>query len=310
MLWISRTRGTRIAAACASSRVTASSSAGSTWTTTSVSGSARSTAASTASAAAWPCPTAASGATAITTSAKYLPAAERMRSRRSVTVGSSAAIACRTASSASAGARSISTSTFRRMSRRAAESTSTATNRAATESASGQPSRTPISPISTASEPAKSLPKCNALDRSAALWKRLPVRSDVSVRETSIASTSRITRNAHQVASTWISIQPASRATASPATPTLTIASTPASKRAARCSAFPWPYWCCSSAGLPATPTAKNVSSAATRSVPEWSASETRPSEPLAMPAVSLSASSASAAATEMSAVRRWGLTG
>ena len=61
MLWISRTRRTFIAAAFASSRMTASSSVGSTWTTTSVSGSARSTAASTASAAACPCPTAAVG---------------------------------------------------------------------------------------------------------------------------------------------------------------------------------------------------------------------------------------------------------
>src|SRR5581483_8516284 len=80
-------------------------------------------------------------------------------------------------------------------------------------------------------------------------------------------------------------------------------------KSAARCSAFPWPYWCCSSAGRTATPTAKNVRSAATRSVPEWSASETSASEPLATPAASFSASSAQAAATETSAVRRWGLT-
>ena len=62
MLWISRTRATRSAAACASSRVTASSSSGSTWTTTSVSGSARWIASSTRSAAACPCATAAPGA--------------------------------------------------------------------------------------------------------------------------------------------------------------------------------------------------------------------------------------------------------
>ena len=269
MLWISRTRGTRIAAAWASSRVTASSSAGSTWTTTSVSGSARSTAASTASAAACPCPTAAPAETAITTSAKWRPAADRIRSRRSVTGGSISAIATRTASSASAGARSISTSTLRRISRSAAESTSTATNSAATESASDQPALTPINPTSTASDPAKSLPKWTALERSAALWNLRAVRSDVVVRAMSITSTSPITRNVHQAASTVMSIHPASRATARPATPTLTIASTPASNSAARCSAFPWPYWCCSSAGRPETPIAKNVSSAATRSVPE-----------------------------------------
>ena len=37
---------------------------------------------------------------------------------------------------------------------------------------------------------------------------------------------------------------------------------------------MPCPYWWPRSAGRPATPIAKNVSSAATRSVPEWSASE------------------------------------
>ena len=245
----------------------------------------------------------------MTTSAKCRPAAERIRSRFSWIGGSIPAIAWRAASSASAGARSISTSMFRRISRSAADSTRAATKSAAIESASGHPARTPISPTSTASDPAKSLPKCTAFDSSAALWNRRPVLSEISVRETSIRSTMPITRNAHQAASTWMWIQPASRATARPATPTLTRASTPASKSAARCSALPWPYWCCSSAGRPATPTAKNVRSAATRSVPECSASETRPSEPLATPAPSLRASSAQAAATETSAVRRCGLT-
>src|SRR5262245_21827616 len=216
------------------------------------------------------------------------------------------AIACRAASSAAAGARSINTSTLRRISRTAARSTRPATNSAAIESASGTPARTPIS---TASDPAKSLPKWRALENSAALRNLRAVRHEVSVREMSIASTSPITRNAHQAASTWMWIRPASRATASPATPTLTRASTPASNSAARSSAFPWPYWCCSSAGRTPTPTGKNVRSAATRSVPEWSASETRPSEPLAMPATSFRASSAQAATTETSAVRRCGLT-
>ena len=54
-----------------------------------------------------------------------------------------------------------------------------------------------------------------------------------------------------------------------------------------------------------ATPTAKNVSSAATRSVPECNASEMRPRLCEARPAPSLSAMSTMAATTETSAVRR-----
>ena len=134
------------AAAWTRSRNPASSS-GSTWTTTSVSGSARSIASSTASAAAWPCPTAASGATPMTTSAKCLPAACRIRRRRSCTGGSMSRIASCAASYASAGARSMSTSTFRRISRTAAKRTMTATNSAAAESASSNPARTKTSPI-------------------------------------------------------------------------------------------------------------------------------------------------------------------
>ena len=131
---------------------------------------------------------------------------------------------------------------MRRISRSAAPSTSAATNRAAIESASGRPARTPINPISTARDPAKSLPKWTALESSAALRNRWAVRHEVSVRRTSIRSTMPITTNVHHAASTWMSIHPASRATASPATPTLTSASAPASNSAARCSALPWPY--------------------------------------------------------------------
>ena len=98
----------------------------------------------------------------------------------------------------------------------------------------------------------------------------------------------------------------ASRASA--ATATLTRASTAASKSAARCSALPWPYWCPSSAGRTATPIAKNVSSAATRSVPECSASETSPRLPLARPVPSFNATRAPAAPIETSAVRRCGV--
>src|SRR5215217_4230353 len=57
-----------------------------------------------------------------------------------------------------------------------------------------------------------------------------------------------------------------------------------------------------------ATPTAKSVSSAATRSVPECAASETSPRLPLASPAPSLSSTSPAAAATDTSAIRRCGV--
>ena len=50
-----------------------------------------------------------------------------------------------------------------------------------------------------------------------------------------------------------------------------------ASASAARCSALPCPYWCERSAGRPETPSAKKVRSAATRSVPECTASDTSP---------------------------------
>ena len=88
MLWISRTRGTlhrrRVRELARDGVLARSARRGRRRR---VSGSARSTAASTASAAACPWPTAASGETPITTSAKWRPAAERIRSRRSSTGG-------------------------------------------------------------------------------------------------------------------------------------------------------------------------------------------------------------------------------
>src|SRR5690606_38630497 len=78
---------------------------------------ARSTASSTASAAACPSPTPAVGDTPITTSANCLPPAWRIRRRRSSTTGRTPPIAARAAASASAGARSMRTSTLRRISR-------------------------------------------------------------------------------------------------------------------------------------------------------------------------------------------------
>ena len=80
-----------------------------------------------------------------------------------------------------------------------------------------------------------------------------------------------------------------------------------ASASAARFSAFPCPYGWPTSGGRPATPIAKKVRRAATRSVPEWAASESSPRLPEWIPATSLSAMRTSAANTETSAVRRWG---
>src|SRR4051794_2223416 len=83
----------------------------------------------------------------------------------------------------------------------------------------------------------------------------------------------------------------------------------PASASAERCSALPCPNWWATSAGREATRIAKYVSSAATRSVPECAASETRPRLCVARPTDSFSTTSAAAAATDTSAERRCGLT-
>ena len=59
--------------------------------------------------------------------------------------------------------------------------------------------------------------------------------------------------------------------------------------------------------GPPRTPMASSVRRAATRSVPEWSASETSPRLPVASPVTSFSATRIAAARTETSAMRRGG---
>ena len=69
------------------------------------------------------------------------------------------------------------TSTFRRMSRTAANNTITATNSAATESALPYPARTSRRPASTATEPPRSLAKCSALDAIAEQVERAIVES-------------------------------------------------------------------------------------------------------------------------------------
>src|SRR5436190_20693161 len=118
-----------------------------------------------------------------------------------------------------------------------------------------------------------------------------------------------ITVSAYQVASTEVSRLPTRSVIARQAMKQLTAKRIAPSARALRCSALPCPYWCVTSAGRTATLSAKNVSSAAIRSVPECAASDTRPRLCEARPAPSLSTINAAAAATETSAVRRCGST-
>src|SRR3954471_12300383 len=118
-----------------------------------------------------------------------------------------------------------------------------------------------------------------------------------------------ITRSAHPFGSTWPEASPNSRQSARQAIRRLATTRIAASASAARCSALPWPYAWPGSAGRIATPSATKVRIAATRSVPEWAASERRPRPPVAIPEMSLTAIRATAARIETRAVRRWGLT-
>src|SRR3954451_19832800 len=118
-----------------------------------------------------------------------------------------------------------------------------------------------------------------------------------------------ITRSAHPFGSTWPEASPNSRQSARQAIRRLATTRIAASASAARCSALPWPYAWPGSAGRIATPSATKVRIAATRSVPEWAASERRPRLPVAIPETSLTAISRHAARIETRAVRRCGLT-
>ena len=89
---------------------------------------------------------------------------------------------------------------------------------------------------------------------------------------------------------------------------TLAMESTAASASADRCSALPCPNWCETSAGRAETRTVKKVSDAATRSVPEWTASEIIPRLCVARPAASFSTTRPAAATTDTSAARRCGV--
>src|SRR5581483_3323600 len=125
----------------------------------------------------------------------------------------------------------------------------------------------------------------------------------------SIPITTTSTANAYQAGCTWEPLVPASRSIARSEMKRLATTRKPASASADRCSAFPWPNWCVTSAGRAATRTAKYVSSAATKSVAEWIASDTRPRLCVARPTLSLRRTSVAAAATDRSAERRCGVT-
>ncbi len=146
---------------------------------------------------------------------------------------------------------------FTCISRAAASRTSTPTKSAATASARGCPRAANTSPTSTAADPARSLAKWSAFEASAALPKRRAVRQETVALLASIAITTPSTRNEYQRTSTCPSVMPASRSTARTEMNTLTSARKLASPSAERCSAFPWPNWCETSAGRAETRTAK-----------------------------------------------------
>ena len=293
------------AAAYARSRM-ASASWGSTWTTTSAPGTTRSTASSMASAPAWPCSTAAAEGTPMTTSAKWRPAARRIRSRRSWTRGSSSSIAAERASRARAGTRSMRTSTFALISRLAAARTRTLTKRAAMASPSGWPARATSSPTRTAASPRSRSRKWRTFIANAGLC--VPARR--TRRHGRAAHVDHDDdpddRKANQSAVTSCRPGPAGRSRSRRWRGRSGRASRPprALRGAPPCRARTGGP---RSGGRPATPTAKNVRRAATRSVPECAASDRRPRLPAWIPAASLRPMRASAAKTETRAVRRWG---
>ena len=135
----------------------------------------------------------------------------------------------------------MSTSTFWRMSRTAAVTTSTATSSAATASAQGSPARVSRRPASTAIEPTRSEAKCSALAASAGLDQRREARYEIVARLASMPITTATTPIAHQAASTPWSPPCTSRTSAWTPIRALTSTRKPPSPSAARCSALPWP---------------------------------------------------------------------
>ena len=307
-LCTSRTRGTASAAACARSRTACSSPRGSTWTTTSASGSAACTARSTSSAAAWPWPTACSRETPITTSAKYRPAAWRIRSRRSSTGGSIAAIARRAVASSLAGTRSISTSTLRRISLTAADEHERRDEQRRDRvgvRVPGADEQQADEHRDRAGEIAREVERVRR-ERDAAVPARRTRRRDRPRdvdHDHDADHRDRVPLRMHLAAGAG---EPDDRA---PDDRDAREHEDRALRERREMLRLPVPVLVPGSAGRPATPTAKNVSSAAIRSVPECSASESRPRLPVARPVPSLSPISAAAASTEKSAVLRCGVT-
>ena len=124
-----------------------------------------------------------------------------------------------------------------------------------------------------------------------------------------MAITTTTTTNAHHVASTSVSITPVNRRTANTATPIET--SDERGRLGERRQVLGLAVAVrVAAVGRPRRDAdGEERQQRGDRSVPEWTASETRPRLPLARPVVSLSAISAQAAPTETSAVRRCGVT-
>ena len=243
----------------------------------------------------------------MTTSAKCSPPARRSRSRRSSTGGSSAAIACRAILASSSG-----DAVHEHVDVPAREPARRGDDEAGDEErrdrvASREAGRRGDEAGENGEGAGEVAPEVERVgeQRLASVEARPAQRHNV--REASMARTSPIAANVHHVGSTSNSTTPASRRTAATAIPTLARMRKPASASAARFWALACPYGWPRSAGRTATETAKNVSSAAARSVPECAASASSPRLELASPATSLIATRRHAAPTETSAVRRCG---
>ena len=176
----------------------------------------------------------------MTTSAKLSPPASRTRTERTSATPATLRTTRSTRPVRPDGARSMSTSTLPRPSRTAATSTMTATKIAATESPPGTPAAASPRPISTATVPAKSDPKCHAFAISAALRCRRPCRSDTVVRVASRTSTNTMTTNTYGRGLIG-ELPDCRRSTASTAIQAAAPDRNTASPRAARCCALPWP---------------------------------------------------------------------
>ena len=192
------------------------------------------------------------------------------------------AIAAARPRSASAGARSMSTSTFLRISRPAATRTSTATKSAA----AGRPWDSPTGeqqPDEHRRRPGEVAAEVEAFACSAAL----PVLARPRAARRTPARVDRDHDREHDRDRVPGRVDlgsgsPSGAASAGTRSNRLGEHEDGRLARAARCSAFPCPYGWPRSAGRPATPTANRVSSAATRSVPECTASEISPRLPVA----------------------------